>query len=269
MVSVCALWSFAYVWVPLSFMLHAHGVARRCGCVGVDEGCGAGRPCCSGAAPCGAIFRSGWQPPPMLFPGLLPPLPGLVFRQVGLSALDTAHAIEAASYPPDEAASRAKLELRMTKAAPYFWGAFDAAALDAEDESGALRGFVCGTLTLDERLCEESMSVHQPEGRTLCIHSVVVPEAMRRRGMGGWMLRSYLERVAEAGRVEQVLLLCKAPLERFYASAGFESLGDSGVAHGADPWTLMRLRLTAGREAESGADAAGAPGGARAQISST
>lgn len=237
--------------------------------MGVDEGCGAGRPCCSGAAPCGAIFRSGWQPPPMLFPGLLPPLPGLVFRQVGLSALDKAHAIEAASYPPDEAASRAKLELRMTKAAPYFWGAFDAAALDAEDESGALRGFVCGTLTLDERLCEESMSVHQPEGRTLCIHSVVVPEAMRRRGMGGWMLRSYLERVAEAGRVEQVLLLCKAPLERFYASAGFESLGDSGVAHGADPWTLMRLRLTAGREAESGADAAGAPGGARAQISST
>jgi predicted GNAT family N-acyltransferase len=193
--------------------------------------------------------------PMQLFPGLVPPLPGLVFRPVEVSALNAAHKIESASYPPDEAASRAKLELRMTQAAPYFWGAFDAAALDAGDEGGALRGFVCGTLTLDQRLSEESMSVHQPEGRTLCIHSVVVPEALRRHGLGGWMLRSYLERVAEAGRVELVQLLCKVSLEHFYASAGFESLGDSGVAHGADPWTLMWMQLPAGREEEAGAGA--------------
>lgn len=179
----------------------------------------------------------------MLFPGLVPQLAGLVFRPVLPTVLDAAYAIEAASYPPDEAASRADLELRMTQASPYFWGAFNEQKLAQGDQSGALCGFVCGTLTSADRLTAESMSRHEPAGTTLCIHSVVVTGQLRNRGVGSWILRSYLERVAGAGTTEQVMLLCKQPLEGFYTSAGFESLGDSGVVHGADPWTLMRLRL--------------------------
>ena len=176
-----------------------------------------------------------FQRPHEMLPALVAPLP-LLFRPVSLSLLDAAHAIEAASYPADEAASRDNLEKRLRDAAPYFYGAFD-------DSSGALRGFVCGTCTSSEALTEEAMSTHEPDGAVLCIHSVVVDEAYRRRGVGAWMLRSYLAEVAAAGRVRTVLLLCKPHLEAYYASAGFASLGDSGVSHGATPWTLMRLGL--------------------------
>jgi len=163
---------------------------------------------------------------------------------MSLAMLHAAHAIEAASYPPDEAASRANLELRLTQASDYFWGAFEESA--EEDGAGTLRGYVCGTLTSADRLTDKSMATHEPLGTTLCIHSVVVAEPFRRKGLGGWILRLYLDRVAAAGHATQALLLCKERLEPFYAAAGFESLGDSGVVHGADPWTLMRLQLQSG-----------------------
>lgn len=45
-------------------------------------------------------------------------------------------------------------------------------------------------------------------------------------------MHEFMSRIAEAGYVEQVLLLCKQALVPFYESAGFSNLGDSGVEHG-------------------------------------
>ncbi|XP_060686068.1 serotonin N-acetyltransferase-like isoform X2 [Hemiscyllium ocellatum] len=76
-----------------------------------------------------------------------------------------AWALEAAGYPPEEAASLAKLQYRQREAGELFLGHF------VDDQ---LIGFVCGTRSLEDHLTEESMDVHEPTGTTICIHSVCV-----------------------------------------------------------------------------------------------
>lgn len=74
-------------------------------------------------------------------------------------------ALEAASYPADEAASEDGIRFRQKEA-----GAFFVVARSKNDE---LVGFVNGTLTAAAELDHDSMSSHDPKGTTLCIHSVV------------------------------------------------------------------------------------------------
>ena len=103
------------------------------------------------------------------------------FARVLPSRVQAAFALEAASYPADEAATLENLQLRAEVAGEYFWGV---------SEGGALEGFICGTLTCGDTLTEESMSAHDPAGQTLCIHSVVVAEERRRLGLGSAMLKA-------------------------------------------------------------------------------
>ncbi len=54
-------------------------------------------------------------------------------------------------------------------------------------------GFCCGTLSASDRLTEESMGRHEPDGSLLAIHSVCVAAAMRRRRVATRLLRAYLQ----------------------------------------------------------------------------
>ena len=50
------------------------------------------------------------------------PVEQQLLQRVSLADLDTAYAIESASYPADEAATREKLQLRIELAGDYFYG---------------------------------------------------------------------------------------------------------------------------------------------------
>ena len=179
----------------------------------------------------------------------MPMLGALLFAPVPEKQLQAALAIEVASYPADEAADEAKLQQRIRDAPAFFRGAYDS--------SGMLRGFICGTLTSSTTLTDESMSLHEPCGSRLCIHSVVVEETMRRQGTATWMLNSYMRHVHETQpSVTRVLLICKEPLVPLYEHVGFGNLGDSGVVHGQDPWLLMAVS----RGSDSKSDALWQPG---------
>ena len=105
---------------------------------------------------------------PMMLPTLLaiPKAPaGITFGLVDESHLARTFALEIASYPADEAATKEKLQMRMRDAGDFFRAAYS--------EDGIPCGFICGTLTTATKLTDESMSSHEPEGATLCIHSVV------------------------------------------------------------------------------------------------
>ena len=82
-------------------------------------------------------------------------------------------ALEAASYPADEAATPEKLKYRSEVAGTFF-------RVACVGRDGDVVGFVCGTATDHEELEEETMSVHVKGGSVLCIHSVVVAEKRRR-----------------------------------------------------------------------------------------
>ena len=100
--------------------------------------------------------------------------PDTCFRPPEPRELDVIHALEAAGYPADEAASRERLEYRMREAPGLFL-----VAVEAEE----VIGFICGTASSANCLEEDSMATHEPEGRLLCIHSVCVAEVKRRLGV--------------------------------------------------------------------------------------
>ena len=161
------------------------------------------------------------------------------FRTARIDELDELYALEEASYPADEAATRAKLELRLTKAGEYFY-------VLRESGEGPVVGYVCGTRAT--ALTEESMAVHDPEGAVLCVHSVVVAPSWRRKGLAAWMVRLFCSRVERLSpSVREFALLSKEANRGLYERCGFSNFGPSGVDHGADVWLLMRRACSEGR----------------------
>ncbi|EQC30025.1 hypothetical protein SDRG_12305 [Saprolegnia diclina VS20] len=152
-----------------------------------------------------------------------------MFRLVEVGDAEAAHAIEAASYPVDEAASLAQIQARLADASGFFFGAY------ASD--GALVGFVNGTLAAERELTAASLSTHDPSGRFLCIYSVVVEAAHRCDGLGAALLRAYLAHVQQHHPyVDAIVLLAKPALVQWYVRCGFAVTRLSPVVHGQDTW---------------------------------
>src|SRR5690554_6805093 len=94
-------------------------------------------------------------------------------------------------------------------------------------------GFVNGTVTTSTELTEESMEKHEPQGSTLCIHSVCIDQKQRRKGYGGETLKRFVSIIRnERKQIRLILLICKKYLIDFYKDCGFELLGPSKVVHG-------------------------------------
>jgi len=114
----------------------------------------------------------------------------------------------------------------------------------AEHQADTLVGYTCGTLTTADTLTHESMSRHDPEGQTLCIHSVSVAAEHQRKGIARRMLKAYLQYVQQTTpQIQSVQLICKEVLIPLYVSAGFTLVGPSPVAHGQDQWFDMRVDI--------------------------
>ncbi|EEY61725.1 uncharacterized protein PITG_21166 [Phytophthora infestans T30-4] len=148
-------------------------------------------------------------------------------------------AMEAASYPADEAATESGIRFRQKNAGPFFWVSY----LPKDDqESETLVGFVNGTLTAKYQLDGESMSRHDPHGSLLCIHSVVVNQTFRRRGLATQLLKRYVEVILDSQpHVKRIMLISKANLVGFYVNCGFSVTRLSPVVHGQDPWLELSL----------------------------
>ena len=86
--------------------------------------------------------------------------------------------------------------------------------------------------------------VHDTDGSSLCIHSVVCSPDYRRCGVATAALCHYAAAVADSSTgLEKILLISKERLLPLYSSAGFSLVGLSEVVHGADDWFEMALPL--------------------------
>ena len=93
------------------------------------------------------------------------------------------------------------------------------------------------------------MSEHDPDGQTLCLHSVCVAAEQRRRGIASRMLKAYLQYVAQScPQAQSVHLICKKNLITLYESAGFILIGPSAVVHGQDPWYDLQASLASSKD---------------------
>ncbi|CAM9660009.1 unnamed protein product [Choristocarpus tenellus] len=177
----------------------------------------------------------------------------LKVRELVEADLQAVTALEAASFPPDEAASPENLRFRQANAGAFFLeGRLCQDGNDNEEQGtsssdgymgsgGKLVGFVCGTCCPGSELSHESMSDHDPSGPTLCIHSVVVDQQYRRSGIASALLKAYVEQIetTQPG-IQRIVLISKAHLVPMYESCGFRLRGQSTVVHGKDPWFELR-----------------------------
>ena len=145
-------------------------------------------------------------------------------------------AVEAACFPPAEAADEHTLRERLAVFPDHFWLLW---------EHGRLLSFV-NSMATDEPDLRDQMytnaALHRPDGRWQMIFGVDTIPARRREGLAGRLLRRVIEDTRAHGR-RGLVLTCKQALTPYYAGFGFVNEGVSGSAHGGAVWYAMRLTL--------------------------
>ena len=145
-------------------------------------------------------------------------------------------ALEAACFPPAEAAPYDSFEARLKAFPGRFWLLF----LDGE-----LVSMVNGSLSNEPDLRDEMFhdtSLHSPDGAWQMIFGVATLPAHRCKGYAGMLLKRAIEECRKEGR-EGLVLTCKDYRIHYYASFGFVNEGLSSSEHGGDVWYQMRVKF--------------------------
>jgi PhzF family phenazine biosynthesis protein len=183
----------------------------------------------------------------------------LFFRQVIPTDITACFQIEKASYPRNEAATKSALQYRQHFAEKYFRccvltddqeeeedSSVNTSSAEATGSSLSLNnsnhhvedqivGFICATRC--RIFTEEAMATHDATGPLLAIHSVVVAEPYRRRGIATFMMKNYIETMESmADGVEKFVMISKNEHLGFYVNCGFSVLRPSDIVHGREQW---------------------------------
>ena len=146
-------------------------------------------------------------------------------------------AVEAACFPPAEAATEAEFIERVKYYGDHFWLLYDAEKLIA---------FVDGFVTDERDLTDEmyaDAALHNEGGAWQMIFGVNTLPDYRRRGYAGLLLRRAIDDAKQQGR-RGLVLTCKEKLLAYYAKFGFVDEGVSEKStHGNVVWHQMRLTL--------------------------
>ena len=160
----------------------------------------------------------------------------LMIRTATPADLEDVTRVEAACFPPAEAATREDFMGRLAAYPGHFWLLY---------EGDKLVSFVNGMVTDEADLRDEmyqDASLHREDGAWQMIFGVnTIPEA-RRQGYAMELLRRVVHDARAQGR-EGLVLTCKAALLDYYARLGFVSEGVSRSVHGGAVWYQMRLRF--------------------------
>ena len=147
-----------------------------------------------------------------------------------------AAAVEAACFPPAEAATLAELTERIEVYGDHFW---------LLERGGRLIAFVDGMTTDRADLTDEmyaDASLHDEHGAWQMIFGVNTLPDYRRHGYAGQLLERAIADARAQGR-RGLVLTCKDRLVHYYAKFGFVSEGVSASTHGGVVWYQMRLRF--------------------------
>ena len=156
-------------------------------------------------------------------------------RNAALSDLDALAQLEAACFPPAEAADRDTLLGRIRSYGSHFWLLY---------EGDTLLSFVDGFVTDAGDLTDEmyeNPDLHNEDGAWQMIFGVNTHPDYRRRGYAGVLLRQAISDAKAQGR-RGLVLTCKDALVPYYGSFGFQNEGFTEKStHGGVTWNQMRL----------------------------
>lgn len=155
-------------------------------------------------------------------------------RNATMEDLDILTAIEAACFPPAEAATRESFAKRLAVYPNHFW---------LLEEDGQVVSFVNGMVT-DEPLLRDEMfedaALHNEDGAWQMIFGVNTLPEYRRRGLAGVLLERAAADARAQGR-KGCVLTCKDRLIHYYEKFGYRNEGVSQSVHGGAVWYDMRL----------------------------
>ena len=158
-------------------------------------------------------------------------------RTATMEDLTAVTSVEAACFPPNEAAKEQDFAARLAVYPNHFWL--------LEDEDGRLISFINGMVT-DEPLLRDEMyenaALHQENGAWQMIFGVNTLPAYRRQGYAAEVMRRVIADAGAQGR-KGCVLTCKEELIHYYETFGFQSEGVSRSTHGGVVWYDMRLKF--------------------------
>ncbi len=157
-------------------------------------------------------------------------------REVRSADLERCFEIESISYEGDEAASREKIQKRISTYPEGF------VVLEVGKN---IAGFINSGATDAVVLSDESfkeLEGHDPKGKYIVIMSVVVDPLHQRKGYAGMLINYLIEKMSCLGKTE-IYLICQTQLIKMYGKYGFQYLAESDSDHGGLSWHEMSLSL--------------------------
>lgn len=170
-------------------------------------------------------------------------------RHATLDDLDALTSVEAACFPPREAADSERLATRIEKFPEHFWLLINPdvdpsqGSFPAQLEDGMLVSFING-MTTDTANFEDAMfsdaAIHNEDGCWQMILGVDTAPLYQHHGFAGYLMRRVILDCAINHRAG-IVLTCKEKLVSFYESFGFVDEGVCPSSHGGVSWHQMRL----------------------------
>jgi ribosomal protein S18 acetylase RimI-like enzyme len=161
---------------------------------------------------------------------------GIIIRNVRPTDLEECYLVEISGFPPEEAASKETVQLRIDT--------FPQGFLVAETE-GRVIGILNSAATNKDDISEEELKQligHDPDGKNQVIFALVVLPEFQKRGIANQLMTRFVEEAREHKK-GNVLLMCKQHLIAYYERMGFAHVGLSRSTHGGAEWHEMRLTL--------------------------
>ena len=160
----------------------------------------------------------------------------MYIRKATMADLEAIATIEAACFPPAEAASKDSFATRLAVFADYFW---------LVEEQGILVGFINGAVinepTIDDK-CYANAHCHQEDGAYQTVFGINTLPQYRKQGIGEAMLHAIIDDARAQGR-KGCILTCKDYILQYYEKFGFRSRGVSQSSHGGAIWNDMILEF--------------------------
>lgn len=187
----------------------------------------------------------------------------MLVRHATLDDLDALAAVEAACFPPQEAADIDQLANRVESYPNHFWLLVNPAEPDndcfpAQVDDGMLVSFIDGPCVGSLDLTDDmyaSTALHADDAPWQMILGVNTAPMYQHRGCASFLMRHVILDSALSHR-HGIVLACKEKMLPFYSSFGFIDEGRSQSVHGNAVWHQMRLPFTTSADARD--DAPGA-----------
>jgi predicted N-acetyltransferase YhbS len=160
----------------------------------------------------------------------------IIIRHVLPNDLEECFIVETAGFPPEEAATRETIKLRIDM--------FPEGFLVAE-MNGRVVGILNSGATNKDDISDEELKQlvgHDPAGKNMVVFALAVLPEFQKQGIARELMTRFVDEARQEGK-ENVMLLCKQHLIAYYESMGFTHTGLSRSTHGGAEWHKMRLAL--------------------------